>query len=253
MPYRVELEIFRGPLDLLLYLVRKHEVDICEIPIALITEQFLDYLEVITELDLGEVGDFISMASTLVEIKSRDVLPHGGEEPEPETTREDLVQQLLEYKKFRDAASILEERSRQWQQRFARLANDLPAQTRNLAEEPIHEVELWDLVSAFSRIVRDNRESPGTNIVYDDTPIETYMTQIHAQLVQHSRLAFMELFQPGMHKSTLIGMFLAVLELVRHYGVRTVQEDLFSEIYLLPGSALVEGDLSSEAAPTSAG
>ena len=131
MSFRVDLSIFRGPLDLLLYLVRKHEVDIVDIPIAPITDQFLAHLAVLEQLDVDAVGDFLEMASTLIEIKSRMVLPAGDEVEEPlEDPRQDLVRRLLEYKKFKDAASILEERSREWQEHFPRLASDLAAARR---------------------------------------------------------------------------------------------------------------------------
>src|SRR6185437_9491313 len=114
---------FRGPLDLLLYLVRKHEVEIVDLPIALVTEQFLAYLTLLKELDVNAVGDFVEMASTLMEIKSRLVLPHGDEsEEELDDPRQELVRRLLEYKKFKDAASILEEQQRAWQERFPRLS-----------------------------------------------------------------------------------------------------------------------------------
>ena len=140
----------------------------------------------------------------------------------------------MEYKKYRDAASMLEERSRDWQQRYPRLATDLPPHERNLAEEPIQEVELWDLVSAFGRIMRETQAARPSNIVYDDTPIHVYMGRIHARLLEAGRLAFRDLFQPGMHKSTLIGIFLAILELVRHAQVRVEQNALFGEIWIVP-------------------
>ena len=236
MDFRVDLEIFRGPLDLLLYLVRKHEVEIVDLPIAPITEQFLEHLAVLKQLDVNAVGDFLEMASTLIEIKSRMVLPRGGEiEDELADPRQELVRRLLEYKKFKDAASMLEERSRSWQQRFPRLANDLPPRARNLGEEEIQEVELWDLVSAFGRIMRDNQAAMPSNIVYDETPIHVYMAQIKGHLAERGRLAFRELFRPGIHKSTLVGMFLAILELVRHHHVRTEQNLPFGEIWILPG------------------
>src|SRR5688572_611494 len=203
MAFRVDLEIFRGPMDLLLYLVRKHEVDVVDLPIAPITEQFVEYLDVLQQIDVNAVGDFLEMASTLVEIKSRMVLPRGGEEVEEiDEKREDLVRRLLEYKKFKDAASMLEERSRAWQERFPRLASDLGARERNLAEEPIHELELWDLVSAFGRILRDQQASQPSNILYDDTPIHVYMARIHERLAERGQLGLTELFEPGMHKST---------------------------------------------------
>jgi segregation and condensation protein A len=129
---------------------------------------------------------------------------------------------------------MLEERRAQWQERFGRLADDLPPRERNLAEEEIHEVELWDLVSAFGRIMRDSQASKPSSIVYDDTPIHVYMTQLHARLLAEGRLSLGDLFRPGMHKSALVGMFLAILELVRHYRVRAEQNKLFGEIWILP-------------------
>ncbi len=101
-------------------------------------------------------------------------------------------------------------------------------------------MELWDLVSAFGRIIRDREAARPSSIVYDDTPIHVYMARIHEQLVARGRLAFSELFRPGMHKSTLVGMFLAVLELVRHFNIRAEQNDQFGEIWLLPGATPVE-------------
>src|SRR5262245_55241837 len=241
MPFQVELTEFRGPLDLLLFLVRKHEVEIADIPIALITDQFLQYLEVLQQLNVDDVGDFIEMASTLMEIKSRSVLPRSDEVEEPvEDPRQDLVRRLLEYKRFKDAASMLEERSRQWQQHYPRLASDVPDRPRDPAEEPIHEVELWDLVSAFGRILREQAASSPSNIVYDDTPIEVYMQRIHAQLAERGRLPISELFRPYTNRSTLVGLFLATLELVRHHGVHLEQSDLFQEIWILPGAATTE-------------
>ena len=183
MDFHVDLNIFRGPLDLLLYLVRKHEVEIVDIPISLITDQYLEYLAVLEQLDVGAVGDFLAMASLLIEIKSQQVLPRADEvEEELEDPRQELVRRLLEYKQYRDAASILDERSRAWQQHYPRVAGDLPPRQRNLAEEPIHEVELWDLVSAFGRIIRENVAAKPSNIVYDDTPIHVHMSRILAQL-----------------------------------------------------------------------
>ena len=233
--FRVQLEIFRGPLDLLLYLVRKHEVEIVDIPIALITDQFLEHMAVLEQIDVNAVGDFLEMASTLIEIKSRMVLPRGGEEEEPlEDPRQDLVERLLQYKRFRDAASLLEEQSRQWQQRYSRCADDAPRELEALAEQPIHEVELWDLVSAFGRILRDRQAQSPSNIVYDETPIHVYMQRIYDGLIEKGRVPLTGMFQAGMHRSSLVGIFLAVLELVRNYNVRSEQNDLFGEIWILP-------------------
>ena len=247
MDFRVDLDTFRGPLDLLLYLVRKHEVEIVDIPIALITDQYLQYLSVLEQLDVNSVADFLTVASTLIEIKSQQVLPRSDEvEDEMDDPRQELVRRLLEYKKFRDASSILEERGRDWQHRFSRQDNDLPPRRRDLSEEPIREVELWDLVSAFGLIIRDTEASKPSNIVYDDTPIHVYMEKIYERLTKRGQMAFKDLFKPGMHKSTLIGIFLAVLELVRYKKIRVEQNVLFGEIWLIPRSDSTEPlDLSN--------
>ncbi len=238
MDFRIDLDIFRGPMDLLLYLVRKHEVEVVDISVAKITDQYLEHLAVLERLDVNAVGDFVDVASTLIELKSRMVLPNAGEEVDEDIDRahEDLVRRLLQYKQFRDAASILEERGRLWQDRYPRTANDLPPRRPDIAEQPIREVELWDLVSAFGRIVRDSATAGPSSIVYDDTPIHVFMTRIHEGVGRHQRLAFSELFEAGMHKSTRIGVFLALLELARDHHVRAEQNDLFGEIWILPGS-----------------
>ncbi|MFT7639950.1 MAG: segregation and condensation protein A [Pirellulaceae bacterium] len=247
MNFRVELDIFRGPMDLLLYLVRKHEVPISDIPIAKITNQYLEYIEILEQMDVNSVGDFIDLASNLIEIKSRLVLPKVEEEVEEfDDTQEALVERLLQYKKYKDAASMLEEQSRSWQQRYTRVANDLPAREVAPADQPIQEVELWDLVSAFGRIMRENQVAAPSTIIYDDTPIHVYMQRIHEKLLTHKRAALSEMFVPGMHKSAMIGVFLAILELVRHHSVRTKQEDTHGEIWVLPGETLSEDlDVSS--------
>ena len=238
MDFRVDLNVFRGPLDLLLYLVRKHEVEIVDIPIAPITDQYLSYLTVLEQLDVNAVGDFLGMAAWLIEIKSQEVLPRSDEvQEELEDPRQELVRRLLEYKQYRDAASMLDECGRAWQQHYPRLSSDLPRRERSLADEPVHEVELWDLVSAFGRIIRENVAAKPSNIVYDDTPIRVYMERIYARLLERGSLAFSDLFDAGLHKSALVGMFLAVLELVRHHRVRVEQNDLFGEIWVLPDPA----------------
>ncbi|CAL1125347.1 unnamed protein product [Cladocopium goreaui] len=237
MNFRVDLDIFRGPLDLLLYLVRKHELEIVDIPIALITDQYLEHLEVLEFLDVNAVGDFLAMASMLVEIKSKSLLPRDDEEEDQplEDPRKELVRQLLEYKKFKDAASILEDRSRSWQERFPRLENDLPPRERNLADEPIHDIELWDLVSALGRMARESKVSKTSSIVYDDTPIHVYMERIHGRLLKEGRVALADLITMPAHRSTIISLVLAILELTRHHGVRAEQNDLFGEIWVFPG------------------
>lgn len=239
MDFRVDLSMFRGPLDLLLYLVRKHELDVMNIPISLITDQYTGYLDVLTDLDVDEVGDFLEMASLLIEIKSRMVLPQAEDESDDEMKddpRDELVQRLLEYKKYKDAATILKESGHEWQQRYPRIANDLPPRSLNPAEQPIHEVELWDLVSAIGRITREKqRLKPLTNIVYDDTPMQVYMQRIHERLMEHGTVCFTDMFEPGMHKAKMIGIFLAILELARNYGVVVEQGGMHGNMVVRRG------------------
>ena len=248
MRFNVALDIYRGPLDLLLYLVRKHELDIVDIPIALVTEQFLEHLEVLERIDINAVGDFIDMASTLIEVKSRMVLPHGDEVEEAiEDPRQELVERLLAYKAYRDAASILEEQGHAWQQHYSRIADDLPTRRLDPAEQPIHEVELWDLVSAFGRVMREHYAVRPSNIVYDETPIETYMVRIYSRVLEEDRVSFGDLFKAGAHRSKLVSVFLAVLELVRHHYVVAEQPDTFAEITIRQGPNQEPLDVSNVA------
>jgi segregation and condensation protein A len=240
MRFRVQLDMFAGPLDLLWYLVRKQELDILDIPIALVTDQYMQMLTVLQVIDVNAVGDFLELATRLMEVKSQLMLPRHEEEASEEQVedpRHDIVRRLLEYKKYKDAASMLAERGQMWQQRFARRANDLPTTSVDPAEQPIHEVEMWDLVSAFARVIRDNAVANPKAIRYDDTPIEVYMDRIRERLATECPLAFTALFQEGMTKAQMIGIFLAVLELIRHHHVQVEQPELFGEIWISVKSA----------------
>ncbi len=238
MRFRVQLDMFSGPLDLLWYLVRKHELDVLDIPIALVTEQYLEMINVLEAVDVNAVGDFLELATRLMEIKSRMMLPRQeDEEEEVEDPRHDMIERLLEYKKYKDAASMLEQRGQEFQRRFARRVNDLPTSRIDPAEQPIQEVEMWDLVSAFARVIRDNAAVQPSNIRYDDTPIEVYMDRVRERLATEPRLAFTSLFEEDMHRSQLVGIFLAILELIRHNHVQVEQEELFGEIWILARDA----------------
>jgi segregation and condensation protein A len=235
MDFSIQLNSFRGPLDLLLHLVRKHEVDILDIPICTITDQFLEHLSVLEQMDINDVGEFLAVASLLIEIKSQQLLPQSDEvQDDVDDPRDALVARLLEYKKFRDAAAVLEEQSHNWQQRYARQSNDLPPRRTDPAEMPIREVELWDLVSAFGLILRDTVSTQPSSIVYDETPIHVFMQRVYDRVSQESEVQFESFFEVGMHKSTLIGIFLAILELVRHYRLGVKQTDLFGGFSILP-------------------
>jgi segregation and condensation protein A len=236
--YRVQLDVFCGPLDLLLYLVRRNEVDVLDLPIARITAQFIDYLEVLELIDLDQVGEFVVMASTLAEIKSRLALPRQEEEiveqPVEQDPRSELVQKLLEYKRYKDAATALEERAAQWQERYPRLTSERPSQGKDAAADFIKEVELWDLVSALSRILRKKQVERYASIRYDDTPIHVHVERISARVRAEGRTAFSSLFEGTNDRGRIAGLFLAVLELLRHHRFRAEQPIDYGEIWILP-------------------
>lgn len=245
MAYQVDTEIFRGPVDLLLHLVRRHEVQITEIALAQLTAKYLQHIEVLEAISINLVGDFIDVASQLVEIKARAILPRNEHEPEEESAyqldpRENLVNRLLLFKRFQDAKDMLEERHVSWRRRFARIANDAPQGRVDPAQQPIHEIELWDLVSAFGRVLKNNRPVAEANIFYDDTPIHIYMRRIHARIVNQGQVSFSDLFEPSMHKSAMVGVFLAILELSRHHNVDTKQSAMHGEIVVVPASGFKE-------------
>src|SRR5262245_8520365 len=233
MDYQVELDSFRGPLDLLLFLVKRNEVDICDIPIARVTEQFLQYLNVLELIDVEWAGDFLVMAATLMEIKSRMLLPRseeaGADEDDP---RRELVRQLIEYKKFKDAAMFLEAQA---ERQLSRLPRQ-PAETvlaLDPAQQPLHSVELWDLVSAFGRLMRETLALQPSQIVVDETPLHVYMELILRRLAQEGRLPLFSLFTPPHTRGRLVGLFLAVLELMKGRQVGAEQPDEFGDIWLI--------------------
>lgn len=240
MTFRIELPAYRGPLDLLLYLVRRQEVDLANVRLSVVVDQYIEYLDVLQELDVDGVGEFVELASLLMEMKSQAVLPQTQEEvsdaePPPEETHDDLVRRLLEYKKVRDAAAVLDELGDRWQHRFPRMADDLPPRRTDPGEQPIADLEVWDLVSAFGRLIREAKGPPPEEVIHDDTPIHVFMERIHAQLVESGRVRLGDLFEPGMHKSGLVGMFLAVLELTRHHGVSARQVSGIDDLEIAPG------------------
>lgn len=241
--YRVELDVYCGPLDLLLYLVRRSEVDSVDLPIAAITAQFNELLLVIELIDLDMAGDFLVAASALVEIKSRMVLPRAEEETiDAEPTSDaggQLIEQLLEYKNFKDASRALEERAAEWQERYPRLSDDRPQRGKDPAADRIKEVELWDLVSALSRVLRTKEVDKVGRIRYDETPIAVYMERIGTRVRQEGRVPFSEFFQETNDRSRIVGVFLAVLELLRHHAFRTEQPVDYGEIWVLPPTAEV--------------
>lgn len=234
--FRVDLPLYRGPVDLLLYLIRRQEVPVDQVEIAKVIDQYVEHLDVLESLDLTEVGEFVDVASVLIEIKSQSVLPKVVEDDVADVPIEAsgtaLIEQLLQYKEIRDASAVLSEIGDRWQSRYARMSDDLPADRISPADQPIVDLQLWDLVSAFGRIMRESAGPPPTEVIYDDTPIHVYMQAIHRRLADEPQVPLVNLISGGMHKSALIGWFLATLELTRHHGA-AVRQDIHGDIVVV--------------------
>jgi segregation and condensation protein A len=218
--YRVNLEIFAGPLDLLLYLVRKEEVDIYDIPLAKITDQYIRYIDILKQLDIDVAGDFLVMAATLMQIKSAMLLPKTqGEEigaEELSDPRAELIRQLLEYKRFKDAANMLAESADEHGDRFARPGTVI-SQFKSDAEPTVDldQVSVWNLLEAFDAIMEATGAKYDTRHIIDDTPIDLYQIEILHRLQKEGQLDFVRIFEPRSSRLVLVGLFLATLELIR--------------------------------------
>lgn len=231
MDWRVELDVFNGPLDLLLYLIRRDELDVFDIPIARITESYIQYIDVLRSakdthgIDIDTIGDFLVMAATLMEIKSAMLLPTPpavSEDGTPSTAdqlvdpRAELIKQLLEYKRFKDHATALERQQRIFQSRFPRQ----PALREEKNDEPppldLDEVQIWDLLGAFTKLMGEIGVRRRVHeVVDDDTPIELHAADIEDRLQRDGAHTLKQLFEARRSRSEMIGVFLAILELIR--------------------------------------
>jgi segregation and condensation protein A len=229
--YPVRLQNFEGPLDLLLHLIKKHEIDIYDIPIALITRQYLDYIDLMQELNLDVAGEFLVMAATLIHIKSRTLLPRPDptqEDPE-EDPREALVRRLLEHQKFKAAAELLHERetlrSAQWTRPdgpIAEIAGEAP--------EPEIEVDLFSLITAFRAVVERAKQRPKMYLPTEQIPIEQRIEQLMARLSETEACGFEELFLDVQSRAGIIVTFLAMLEMIRLKLIRVFQSGVLGPI-----------------------
>jgi len=233
--FKIALDVFAGPMDLLLYLVKRHEVDITQVPLAKIAEEFVAYLDVLEDLAIDQVGEFVDLASLLLEIKARELVPRPEETEDPvEPVREELVRRLLEYKQYRDASVLLEDRAREWELRFTRVATEDTGTRGGQTEVTIGDVHVWDLVGALARVMRKREKRQPRQIVQDDTPIEVHINRIETVVTEKGRVSFAELFEEDMPRTRIVGIFLAVLELVRRGRLSTRQDRIFDEIWLEP-------------------
>jgi segregation and condensation protein A len=231
--FAIKLESFEGPLDLLLHLIKKNEVNIHDIPIVLITQQYLAAIEFMQELNLDVAGEFIVMAATLIHIKSKMLLPRpesaAGVEGEAEDPRDALVRRLLEHQKFKAAAGLLHEReqmrSAQWlrpDERVAAIAGD--------DYEPELEVDLFTLLNAFQQVVQRAKLRPKMLLPPEQIPVEVRIDQLLARLSETEACGFEDLFGDVNDRSGLIVTFLALLEMIRLKLIRVFQSGSFGPI-----------------------
>ncbi|MFO0774026.1 MAG: segregation/condensation protein A [Nitrospiraceae bacterium] len=231
LPYHVRLDTFEGPLDLLLHLIKENRINIYDIPIALITQQYIDYLEQMRSLNLLVAGEFLVMAATLLHIKSRLLLPAEQRPPDEEDgpdPREELVRRLLEYKQFKEAARELDDRSRVWRDVYRREPEPLPTvEPESLGAD---DLTLFDLVEALQSIIARTPSSPLMEIIPDHLTVRNQMTSILNHLESTESATFTELFTGAVTRLTVIVTFLALLELIRLRTVRVYQAETFGTI-----------------------
>ncbi|MFN3531001.1 MAG: segregation and condensation protein A [Candidatus Brocadia sp.] len=235
--YKVDLDIYNGPLDLLLYLIRREEVNIYDIPIARITDQYLQYVEALQALDMNIVGDFLVMAATLMYIKSYMLLPRTemeDDEEEIEDPRTSLVKQLLEYKQYKETTFVLAARAAEWGKKCTRARTKFFAETTDKKEEelPLEGISIWDLLQRFSQLMKQTLLDVSTKVIYDDTPIQEYMNEVLERVHLHTSLSFTNLFAGIRERRRIIGFFLALLELVRLNRIKIEQPADYADIQI---------------------
>ncbi len=244
MTYKVDLEMYNGPMDLLLYLIRREEVDVRDLPVARIADQYVAYLRQLQALDIELAGEFVVMAATLLELKSRALLPRPPAVEDEETEeagedpRETLIRQLIEYRRYKGAAGHLDHREREMARRHPRrfddhLLEELEAAAQDVPPDDLLDgAEVWDLISAFSDVMRTLGYTKPREVIYDDTPVEAAADELLARLEREQAVRFTDLFAGGRGIDYCIAMFLAILELVRQRRIGAEQDADFQDVRL---------------------
>jgi segregation and condensation protein A len=234
MSYKIRLDLFEGPLDLLLYLVKKDHINVYDIPIAQITEQYIRYLEVMKFLDLNIAGEFLVMAATLLQIKSKMLLPvdeNNQPEPEDQDPRDELVKQLLEYEKYKEVAEKLRQREAEQRELFKRpkTNGDIPSP---LESEGYFEASIFDLINAFSQALKEAPKELFYKVIKDEFTVEEKVHDLLHLFLVNPRVTLSELFQKTKDKMEVIVTLLAILELIRLKEIVVWQKGLFGEIVI---------------------
>ncbi len=253
MNYKIKLELFEGPLDLLLYLVKKDHLNITDIPITQVTEQYMQYLEVMKFLDLNIAGEFLVMAATLMQIKSKMLLPVDENQvpQEEEDPRADLIRQLMEYEKFKEIAETLRQRETEQRELFKRPKLDAPKRENNPSDPEYFEASIFDLITAFSHAMQDAPKELFYKVIKDEFTIEEKIHHLLHQLLVSSTIKVSELFVAAKNKIEVIVTFLAVLELIRMKEVLLRQKEPFGDIEIIRNEANILPDEKTETAQES--
>ena len=237
---KIRLPVFEGPLDLLLYLIRKEEVDIYQIPIEKITGQYLEYLRLMRMLDLEVAGEFLVMAATLLYIKSRQLLPKDQQVVDPEEEEDDprweLIRQLVEYKKFKDAANELGAQASLQEAIFRGHFDPKGIPAPEIGGKI--EVGIFDLISAFQKILARVAPEPEMQVLEDRFTVSDKIIHVQQLLEARTRVLFRDLFPEDAGRTEIVVTFLALLELIRLHQIRAEQDDVFGEIQLVKAEAV---------------
>ena len=235
--YKVDLDMYNGPLDLLLYLIRREEVNVYDIPIARIAGQYLQYVEALQSLDMNLAGDFLELAATLMYIKSYMLLPRTesrDDEEAVEDPRTSLVKQLLEYKRYKESTFVLSARAAEWEKKCARINKEFFIETPDKEDEelPLEGISVWDLLPRFSQLMKQTLFDVSAKVTYDDTPIQEYMNEVLERLHLHTSVSFTNLFVGTKERRRIIGFFFALLELVRLNRIKIEQPENYADIQI---------------------
>lgn len=247
--YRIKLESFEGPLDLLLHLIRKNEVDIYDIPISTITKQYLDYVKLMKDLNLEVAGEFLVMASTLIQIKSKMLLPPQEDEEseeEIEDPRAELVRRLLEYQKYKDAAQVLAGRELLGREVFARTFPSPELAVAEVEETP-PDLDLYHLIEAFQKVLARIPAESFHQVGEDTISINDRIAQILEILLDRDLVEFDELFEGEITRDYVVVTFLAVLELCKMRTLKVLQKDRYGTIWIMPSVGRDEDEGSGAA------
>jgi len=225
---KVKIDVFEGPLDLLLYLVKKNHIDIKDLPVAQITEQYLEYLEWMRSLDINVASEYLVLAATLIHIKSRMLLPQPQEaqQEQEEDPREMLINRLLEYQKYKEAVKELRRKAHQQEKVFMR-------QEAPRFQTGFFEASIFDLISALRRVLKDVPREVFLEVIRDEYTIEDKIRQINSWLLEAQTLTLSEIFSRARDRIEIVAFFLAILELMRLREIIAIQKELFGEVWLM--------------------